>query len=226
MIKILLIILFSITCAAKIVVFEIDTGVQKGAHKQIDDHLPGITNQIDYKDDNNHGTHVAGIILKNVCKEVELQSCSYYFNKKPFDIFTIECLKAALTIKPDVINISWGGPNPIAEEFELLTKLSNNGTKIVVSAGNNNLNLLLGDYYPAKYNIKNLTPVGSLNKNGFKSSFSNYGLLNEVYESGEDIKSTLPNGKYGTMSGTSQATAAHVNKLLLEICKKLENKNN
>lgn len=125
----------------------------------------------------------------------------------------------------DVINFSSGGKYYEEEEFKILTQIGNKGTKIVVSAGNNGQDLNSFNYFPAKYNIKNLIPVGSLNEDGRISPSSNYGLENEVYEIGNHVLSTLPSGNYGYMSGTSQATAIKTNKILLELCKKNEKTN-
>lgn len=221
---IIFILLISITCLAKIRVLEIDTGVAKNSHDEIDTHLPkNPANVLDYTDSNTHGTHVAGLILKDTCPEVELESCSWFdvLSPKGNEEEYIMCLRNAILEKPDFINISSGGPNFDEEEFRLLTILSNLGVKIIVAAGNESQDLSLreNNYYPAKYKITNLIPVGNLNPFKVKNSSSNYGLQNEVWEIGTEIKSTLPNGKYGYMSGTSMSAAIFTNKLLREKCK-------
>lgn len=226
---IVLLLIIPFICAAKITVLELDTGIDR-SHPQINSHLPkNPANVLDYIPIKNHGTHVAGLILKNVCDEVELESCSWFDVLNPNGDFKeyLACLKMAAELKPDIINISAVGTHYEKEEFDLLKKLSDMGIIIVVAAGNEGRNLLLpgNDFYPAKYALNNLIPVGSLDKNGIISSFSNHGLTNEVYESGVDIRSTWPNGTYGFMTGTSQATAIHTNRILLEKCKKLHETN-
>lgn len=202
----------------KISVLEIDTGIDR-SHEEINSHLPkNPANILDYEDFNGHGTHVAGLILTETCPEVELESCSYFdvLSPKGSEDLYIECLKLAVKNHPDIVNISAGGEDPNPIEFDLIKKLSDMGTKIVVAAGNSGKDLSIDEnnYYPAKYKILNLIPVGNL---GNKTS--NYGLLNEVWEYGTKIYSTLPNNKYGFMSGTSQSTAKKTNSLLLELCK-------
>lgn len=217
----LLILLISVTCAAKIRVISIDTGIDK-SHEEINLHLPkNPINILDYQDYHGHGTHIAGLILNNTCPEVELESCSWFSIVNPNGDYKdyINCLRNAILEKPDFINISSGGPNYDQEEFNLLTILSNMGVKIIVAAGNNGKDLSkTTNYYPAKYKIKNLIPVGNLYSNGERNITSNYGLENEVWEPGTEINSTLPYNKYGRMTGTSQATAKYTNKLLLQKC--------
>lgn len=207
----------------RIRVLSIDTGVDK-SHEEINSHLPRkIHNPLNYMDTNGHGTHVAGIILKGTCKEVKLHSCTYFdigATKGSSDLY-YECLKLAVKLKPDVLNLSSGGDDFNQAEYDILSILSNMGVKIVVAAGNDHKDLskIYNNYYPAKYKIANLIPVGNLNQDKSLSIYSNYGLLNEDYEIGENVNSTLPQGKYGKMSGTSQATAVKTNKILLELCK-------
>lgn len=218
-----LILLIPIICWAKIIrIIEIDTGIDR-SHKEINDHLPkSSANILDYYDLNGHGTHIAGIILKGTCKEVQLESCSYFDILNPRGSFEdyINCLKLAINDKPDIINISAGGTNFDQDEFDLLTILSNMGVKIVTAAGNNAQDLNKFDYFPAKYKITNVIPVGNLDVDGKRNITSNYGLENEVYESGTKILSTLPDEKYGVMSGTSMSAAKKSNRLLLEMCNK------
>lgn len=217
----LLILLISSVCYAKIRVLEIDTGVSKNSHSEIDNHLPkNVINILDFLDYNGHGTHVAGLILNNTCSQVELESCSWFGIDNPKGNWNdyMNCLRLAVLNHPDFVNISSGGPNYEQEEYNLLMMLSSLGTKIIVAAGNNGQDLNKFDYYPAKYKIPNLIPVGSLLPDGSRSRTSNFGLKNEVYELGFEVMSTLPNGLYGKMSGTSQATANYTNRLLKVKC--------
>src|SRR5262249_39107178 len=51
-------------------------------------------------------------------------------------------------------------------------------------------------------------PSGGPNGNDFIADFSNFGSEIDSTGPGVEIVSTLPGGKYGTMSGTSMATPA------------------
>lgn len=206
------------------VVLEVDTGVDL-SHKQIRQHV-NILEWVkeDYIDRNGHGTHIAGIILKDTCPEVELISCKYYDDVTLGHNLdnTIKCFKQALNQHIDIINYSSTGTTNSQEEFDVLTQLSNRGTQIVVSMGNDGIDISKegNDKYPAKYDIENIVPVGNLTQDGHRNSSSNYGLSREVWMVGTEIYSTLPYNQFGYMTGTSQATAAYTNKLLKDLCKK------
>ena len=220
--------IISTTCWAKnkpITVFVPDTGVDISHVTEIRNHI-NIANwtKEDYVDLNGHGTHVAGIVLKDTCPEIELISCKYYTDsitemmKKSNLTRSIECFKKALTQHIDIINYSSGGDSFSQEEFDILKKLSDKGIKIVVAAGNNGEDLKISDYYPAKYKLTNIIVVGNLNVNKNVFYSSNFNLPGMVWEIGVDVFSTLPNSNYGSMSGTSMAAAIHTNKMLKEKC--------
>lgn len=207
-----------ICCAKNITVLMIDKGIEL-SHVEIKSHIKKENwNKPDYNSGSEHGTHIAGIILKNTCKEVELQSCTY---EKNF----YECLIEAIVNKPDIVNISAGGEDFDKQELSLLKQLK---IPIIVAAGNNAKNLLFpgNDYYPAKYELKNIISVGNLDQDGNINITSNYGLSNEVWEIGTEVYSSWPNNKYGIMTGTSQATAKRTNRILLQMCDKLNEKRN
>ncbi len=67
------------------------------------------------------------------------------------------------------------------------------------AAGNSNSDLWNFDY-------TNVIVVGATNQGDEKASFSSYGLAVDVAAPGVGIYSTLRNGTYGFMDGTSQAT--------------------
>jgi len=223
----LFILLFSSLVFAKdIVVLQIDTGVDI-SHQRIRDHLIEINTE-DNIDNHGHGTHIAGLILRNTCPEIKLISCkifdyikigtSYYIvhSKKT----TVDCFKKANELKVDYVNFSGGGYEVIKEEFELIKTLTENGTIVTTAAGNDNSDKLR--YYPAGYNLPGLIVVGNLNQDRTRHEKSNYGFKGMVWEIGTDIISTFPDGKFAGMTGTSQATAVHLNHLLRLRCLKLK----
>lgn len=213
---ILLLLIPALLLAKPLKVLVIDTGTDL-THPEIKSHVkPQNWNKPDYIDENNHGTHISGIILKNLCKQVELISCNYFLDYDYNLTNSLNCFKKALTIKPTLINFSSSGYGYSKKEHDLLKQISDMGIKIVIAAGNDSLNLLdpINEIYPAEYEgIKNLIIVGNL-----YSKTSNYGLKTMVWENGNNILSTFPNGKWGTMSGSSQAAAIRSNKILKELC--------
>jgi len=221
--KIILAILFftTITLASdQIRVLEIDSGVDL-THPEVREHV-NISNwngNTDYLDQQGHGTHIAGIILKDTCQQVELTSCKYYDvdnnNKQNIDN-TIKCFKRAITEHFDIINYSSGGPDPSPLELDVLKQIK---TTIVVAAGNNNADLNIQHYYPASYGLSNIIIVGNLD--GYKrNESSSFGLINMVWEEGTRIYSFFPGGRYGIMTGTSQAAAFRTNRILRGMCEK------
>lgn len=202
----------------------IDTGVfpHKDFKSKIIDH-PSYDE--DYIDDHGHGTHVTGIIMKDVCENVKLISCKYWIandktGKQMERLY--HCLKRAKKEKVDFINYSSSGNELDETEYDLIEELSQNGTKIVVSAGNDNRNLQKTPAFPAMYDIKEMVVVGSLKKdNKTRLPNSNYGKSKMKWEIGEEIKSTDIKDTYSVMTGTSQATAFHTNKLIKLKCKEI-----
>jgi len=217
-ISILFLLFSSIVYAKDIRVLIIDTGVDL-SHEEIRSHIP-IINTIDYNDTHGHGTHVAGLILKDTCPQVKLISCKYYYKDYEKQLRTSnDCFELGLRIKPDYINYSSGGSKVDFKEFILFTKLVKQGTKIMVAAGNSGKER--PDFYPARYEMKGVTIVGNLNPDGTHNSTSNYGFKEMVWEIGTKIESTFPDGKRNEMTGTSQATAIYLNKQLRLECFKL-----
>lgn len=187
---------------------------------------------------NNHGTHVAGLVIygpmkheadksDELCKDIEVVSCQIFIDNDNDAVEKeISCLEYAVNNNIKYINLSFGGSSPLNEERELLAKLSNNGTKIVAAAGNEGSNIDTNPYYPASFHkqIRNIFTIGNIEDNGRWSSTSNYG--NGVIKvKGVDLLSTVPAG-YDKLSGTSMSAAAYTHKLLKEECAAIANKHN
>jgi subtilisin family serine protease len=63
-------------------------------------------------------------------------------------------------------------------------------------------------YYPSAYHLSNIISVAATDIHNNLLPSSNWGKTKvDIAAPGENIYSTLPNGKFGYMSGTSQATA-------------------
>lgn len=204
-------------------ILEVDTGVDL-SHKELKMHVnKNEWEKLDYIDINSHGTHVAGIILKGTCSEIQLISCKYYIPLNPSDSLenSINCFKRALKENIDIINYSSYGTEPSKDEFDILKQLSDKGVLFITAAGNENKDLSdpRNTAYPAKYDLSNIIVVGNLNDDGIKAQTSNYGLKEMKWEKGMYVLSALPEGKSGYMSGTSQAAAKFTNRLLLKWCK-------
>jgi serine protease len=166
-----------------------------------------------------HGTNVAGIIEK-YAREAHTNYCLvilkfHSLSNSLVNMFTdlkgtIFSFRRALELKTDIVNYSAGGPDPSTEEREIIEQYLNGGGILVVAAGNNSTDLDTpkGNYYPAKYD-RRIIVVGMLNRDGKKSSISNWGKVVNRWEVGYHILG------YGiSMSGTSQSTAVATGKIV------------
>lgn len=203
----------------------IDTGIDsisnkklcKKGHKSFVSRLPDALS-----DENGHGTHVAGLIVKNAGDADYCLVAMKYYSWRNSPQVNFQNFKAALryaiNIKVDYINISGGGGNPDREEFELIQAALKKKIKVIVAAGNEDHDLSAHcDYYPACYDPK-IVIVGNLqstsNSTLTRSPSSNYGSNVNRWEIGTELESDLPGGKLGTMTGTSQATAVATGKMI------------
>lgn len=168
-------------------------------------------------DTHGHGTHIAGIIdgsagnrMTAVCPPVALMALKYYDNGGAgYNNLsnTVRAIEYAVANGANIINYSGGGADPAASERAAVAEAQRKGVLFIAAAGNDGRNNDRRPYYPASYPIDNLLGVASVNKYERLLPSSNFGHSVHVAAPGLMILSTLPGGKYGTMSGTSQATA-------------------
>ena len=181
-----------------------------------------VNNQANPLDDHGHGTHVAGIIgavanprtgVSGVAHRVSILPIKYYSDSNPGSVNlrnTVRAIHYAIDKGARIINYSGGGPEFSEEEFLAIKRAESKGILVVSAAGNENQNTDLREnfYYPAAYRLKNIISVAATNIHNQLLTSSNWGKRSvDVAAPGENIYSTLPGGRYGTMSGTSQATA-------------------
>jgi len=163
-------------------------------------------------DNHGHGTHVSGII-KSVYPNVKILSLKYYNPKASGQDnldSTIDALRYAVEQNVDVINYSGGGPEPALEELKILKEAERKGILVVAAAGNeeSNIDIRSNAYYPASYGLKNIITVTAHNKQLQMLNSSNWGKKSvDISAPGYRIRSALPKGRSGYLTGTSQATA-------------------
>ena len=162
----------------------------------------------------NHGTHIAGIIaavkdnskgIAGVAPSANIMSLKVFNNGKAHTSNIINAIQYAESMGVKIVNCSWGST---VNNMALKEVISNSSMLFVCSAGNSNTNIDNNLVYPASFNCSNIISVTSVNQYGNISSFSNYGENNvDVAAPGEGILSTLADNTYGESSGTSMASA-------------------
>lgn len=164
-------------------------------------------------DRHGHGTHIAGIILKGAPR-AKIMNLKYYNRGLDGNSAlrnSLEAMRYAIAMKADVINYSGGGTIPNPEELIILRAASRQGILIVAAAGNESSNSERQPFYPANYRLSNIlsvTAIDDIRGSVEMLSTSNFGIRSvAVAAQGKDVLSTLPGGRYGRMTGTSQATA-------------------
>ncbi|MBC7690502.1 MAG: S8 family serine peptidase [Methylotenera sp.] len=173
-------------------------------------------------DDHGHGTHVAGIIgamanpvtgVSGVTQNVSIMAVKYYSDSNPGSVNlknTIKAINFAVDHGARIINYSGGGPEFSEDEYLAIKKAEAKGVLFVAAAGNEHQDTDVREnyYYPSAYKLTNIISVAATDINNNLLRSSNWGKTKvDVAAPGENIFSTLPNGRYGYMSGTSQATA-------------------
>lgn len=198
----------------------IDSKGRDKTHNQIDDDRNGYIDDVygwnfvnsnpDPSDQHGHGTHISGIIAK-LAPRARLMSLKY-FDPKSNDASgisnTVRAIEYATKMGAKIINYSAGGPSANAKEKRAIEHARELGILVVAAAGNEAENSDYHHYYPADYGISNILSVTAISADKNILPSSNFGIETvHVAAPGKAILSTLPGGKYGTMSGTSQATA-------------------
>lgn len=187
----------------------IDTGVDT-THKDLK--IAGGKSFIDgmssYRDNNGHGTHVAGIIgaLDNKFGTIGVAPKSQIFALKALDedgtgyvSDVIDAINWCVANKMDIINLSMGINEDIVYLEEAVNRAAASGIIVVAAAGNDGKNKVS---YPARY--PSVVGTGALKTSTTLASFSNRGTGVTVTAPGYKIVSTIPGG-FAAYSGTSMA---------------------
>lgn len=183
-----------------------------------------VKNKSNPTDEHGHGTHVAGIIgaianpksgISGVAHKVSIMSVKYYSDQNSGSVNlanTVKAINYAIDHGARIINYSGGGPEFSESEYLALKKAESKGILVVAAAGNErqNTDFMEHYYYPAAYapRLTNIISVAATTTKNQLLPSSNWGKNKvDVAAPGEAIYSTIPGGRYGQMSGTSQATA-------------------
>ena len=171
-----------------------------------------------------HGTHVGGIVgaardgkgMDGICPNAQLIIIRCVPDGDERDKDVANAIFYAVNNGAKVINMSFGKAySPFKERVDEAVKYAESkGVLLIHAAGNDNKNVDEKDNFPCA-DYKNggkcstwleIGASGST-EGQLKADFSNYGRKSvDVFAPGVDIYSTVPNGEFRALSGTSMAS--------------------
>ncbi len=175
-----------------------------------------VANNNNPMDDEDHGTHVSGIIFglsqdifasTLTPAKVKIMPLKFLDNTgSGATSDAVEAIYYAIENGASVINASWGGGSYSAALRDAIIEAYNNRVTFVAAAGNASNNNDSSPTYPANYSIGNLISIAATNDSDTVAGFSNFGKNTvHIASPGVSILSTLPNDSYAYASGTSMA---------------------
>merc|ERR1719471_2376950 len=168
-------------------------------------------------DGNSHGTHcagtvaglganskgVVGVIPDNMGGKFQLIIGKALSNSGSGSFAgVLKAIDDCIDQGAKVISLSLGGGGYSATHDEFYEKYYNDEDILFIAAAGNGGNSAYG--YPASY--KSLMSVAAIDSNKNKAGFSQYNDQVEISAPGVLVKSSLPDDKYASWSGTSMAT--------------------
>jgi thermitase len=167
-----------------------------------------------------HGTHCSGVIgavgnnslgISGINQRVSIMPIRFLGADGSGDLFSsTKAIDYATANGAHIISASWGVQStkamvqPIIDAIE---RANQEGILFVAAAGNDGSSNDSTPNYPANAGSSNVINVAASGPNDKKPNWSNFGRLTvDLASPGEDIVSTLPENKYGKLSGTSMAT--------------------
>lgn len=166
-------------------------------------------------DNDDHGTHVAGIIaavkdngvgIAGVasCADVKIMPLKIHGGRNGSGTIAnaVRAIRYATAMNADICNISWGTSNSNAALEEAIRQ---SDMLFVCAAGNSGTNNNSAPVYPASYTSDNILSVTFIDASGKLSKKSNYGTQTvDLAAPGIHIYSTCVGG-YVSLSGSSMA---------------------
>lgn len=159
-------------------------------------------NENDEKDDDGHGSHVAGIVVDNSTSNVKVKGYKVLDSEGYGTISKVAlALEYAITDGVNVINMSLGVKGESKEMEEAVNSATDAGIVVCVSAGNSGAEA--AKYTPA--GIENCITVSAIDKYDEKPIWANWGNMVDIVAPGVSVYSTYMDNGYETLSGTSMS---------------------
>jgi serine protease len=171
------------------------------------------------KDDNGHGTHVAGTVAQSTNNSYGVAGVAYEASLMPLKVLNeygsgtvadiAEAIKFAADNGADIINMSLGGGGESQLMQDAIEYAYKKGVTIIAAAGNESTD---GSSYPARY--PHVIGVSAFGPDGEKASYSNYGAGVDISapggsETGTILQETINENGEGVflgLQGTSMAS--------------------
>ncbi|NBX83967.1 hypothetical protein EBQ90_12935 [bacterium] len=167
-----------------------------------------------------HGTHCAGIVgavgdngkgITGMSQQVSIMVLRFLGANGTGDLMNaVKSIDYAIKNGAQIISASWGAAVGAAQAqpiSEAIGRANDAGVLFVAAASNDGKNNDKYEVYPANTPLPNMITVAASTSSDGKPSWSNFGQGKvSVSAPGEAIYSTLPQEKFGELSGTSMAT--------------------
>ncbi len=212
--------------ATSVVVAVIDTGVDYN-HPDLKDNMWSKNGRHGYDffdddddpmDEQDHGTHCAGTIagvgnngvgVTGVCWNARIMAMRFLGpDGSGATSDAVKCIDWAVANGAHVLSNSWSGPDTAPELTAAITRAEKKGVLFVAAAGNTeggHNNDSVG-YYPASQPNANVIAVAAIDERDAAGSFTHFGPKSvDIGAPGVGIVSTVRNGKYAQLDGTSMA---------------------
>jgi serine protease len=210
------------TKGSGVTVAVIDTGITKVRDLYETKFVKGydfVNDNETAKDDNGHGTHVAGTVAQATNNKYGVAGVAYEANLMPLKVLgadgggtvadIAEAIKFAANNGADVINMSLGGGGESQLMKEAIEYAHRKGVVIIAAAGNENTD---GSSYPARY--PHVIGVSAFGPDGEKAPYSNFGAGIDISapggsEAGAILQETINENGEGVflgLQGTSMAS--------------------
>ncbi len=170
-------------------------------------------------DDNEHGTHCAGVIgavggngvgISGVNQRVSIMAVKFLSGEGSGDTAgAIKGIDYAVSRGAKVLSNSWGGKGDDGSNGALkdaVKRAADAGVLFVAAAGNDGTDNDKDPTFPASFDVDNMVVVAATNETDGLAFFSNTGVKGvHVGAPGTNVYSTVPGDKYAKLSGTSMA---------------------
>lgn len=172
-------------------------------------------------DDNSHGSHTAGTVaatggngigVSGVAQQASVMGLRFLGGSQGSGTLedAIKAIDYATENGAQIMSNSWGGGGYSQVMFDAISRANDKGILFVAAAGNSGSDNDKKAQYPASYQLPNVLTVAATDSGDKLASFSCFGLKSvHLAAPGVKILSTVPGGKYSSLSGTSMA-APHV----------------